>query len=166
MTTAFSAKELRPGIFDFYILSKGVPPEFRDDGTLSSYRTDLLNRWRRTLIRDIEYCLACELRHLYDNCSTLIATTSVADWFAKRFGEVGTLWHAKWASVLKHGKMNSCYPQTDDADFNADMRVIEIEFMSPDYFDLIKTHPGIGKYLSLGSNITFVFNGTAYRIAA
>jgi len=52
-----------------------------------------------------------------------------------------------------------------DSEFDADSRVTEIEFLSREYFDLMKKHPEIGKFLSLGSNITFVFDGSTYRIA-
>lgn len=51
-----------------------------------------------------------------------------------------------------------------DADFDEEMDVTEIRFMSDDYFDLLARVPQVGKYLSLGKNITFVHDGKAYRI--
>lgn len=42
----------------------------------------------------------------------------------------------------------------------------KVEFASKRYFELIKEFPGIGKYLSVGKNVTLVFKGTCFKIAA
>jgi Ca-activated chloride channel family protein len=44
--------------------------------------------------------------------------------------------------------------------------VREVRFLSPEYFDLLRTAPEVGRYLSLGSRVTFTLRGTAYRIVA
>ncbi|MFH1755406.1 MAG: hypothetical protein ABIA59_06850, partial [Candidatus Latescibacterota bacterium] len=51
-----------------------------------------------------------------------------------------------------------------DGDFVESMDVTDIEFMSIGYFELLDKLPEIGKFLSLGKKITFVHEGTAYRI--
>ncbi len=43
-------------------------------------------------------------------------------------------------------------------------RKIEIEFLSPEYFELLKRHPGLSKYLALGKNMTIAYKGRVYRI--
>jgi Ca-activated chloride channel family protein len=52
-----------------------------------------------------------------------------------------------------------------DADYEKDAETIEIEYLSDEYFELMKKHPEIGKYLSLGSTVTFVLEGKAYKIS-
>lgn len=39
-----------------------------------------------------------------------------------------------------------------------------IRYLGDEYFELLKRHPGIGQYLSLGARVVVVVNGTAYRI--
>jgi Ca-activated chloride channel family protein len=51
-----------------------------------------------------------------------------------------------------------------DEDFTDEMNVVEIEFLSDAYFDLLHEHPDLNSYLALGEKVTFVFNNQAYRI--
>ncbi len=51
-----------------------------------------------------------------------------------------------------------------DKDFDEKMEVTEIKYMGYEYFKLIDEEPEVGKILSLGTKITFVFKGKAYRI--
>ncbi len=51
-----------------------------------------------------------------------------------------------------------------DADCEEDADVVEIEFLSDEYFELLDRDPEIGKYLALGERVTFVFEGTTYRV--
>jgi Ca-activated chloride channel family protein len=39
-----------------------------------------------------------------------------------------------------------------------------VRYLSDEYFELLKRHPGIGQYLSLGARVAVVVDGTAYRI--
>lgn len=41
---------------------------------------------------------------------------------------------------------------------------VEIEFGSDAYFELLKTYPSIGKYLSVGDNMVLVYEGKTYHI--
>ena len=116
MLPAFTSSEIRKAIFDFYILSKGIPSEFQDDGRLRNYRTDLLNRWRRTLLRDIEYCLACELRHLFDGTAKAYPHgTTWEDWFKKHFQDIGVAWRGKYRALFAQGQ---AVPSTGDPEFD------------------------------------------------
>ena len=51
-----------------------------------------------------------------------------------------------------------------DSSVNSGARPIVIVFGSKKYFDLLKTQPGIGKYLSIGKQLTVSFNGNVYKI--
>ena len=51
-----------------------------------------------------------------------------------------------------------------DAEFEDDMDVEEIEFLSEEYFRFLDAHPEVKDYLALGEKVTFVFNNKAYRI--
>jgi Ca-activated chloride channel family protein len=51
-----------------------------------------------------------------------------------------------------------------DEEYADDMDVVEIEFLSDDYFELLRKHPEVKKFLALGEKVTFVFNNRAYRI--
>jgi Ca-activated chloride channel family protein len=51
-----------------------------------------------------------------------------------------------------------------DEDFKEEMKVTEIKYLSDQYFKLINKEPEVGKILSLGKKITFVYEGKAYRI--
>ena len=53
-----------------------------------------------------------------------------------------------------------------DEDYRDDMDVIEIEFLSDEYFELLGEHPDIKRILALGKNVTFVFENRAYRITS
>ena len=52
-----------------------------------------------------------------------------------------------------------------DAEYEEGADVVEITYLSEEYFDLLDDHPELGKYLALGENVTFVFEGKAYRVA-
>ncbi len=52
-----------------------------------------------------------------------------------------------------------------DAAYEKDAKTIEIKYLSDEYFELMGKHIEIGKYLSLGSNVTFVLEGKAYRVS-
>jgi Ca-activated chloride channel family protein len=41
---------------------------------------------------------------------------------------------------------------------------IEITYLSEEYFELLKKYPDVKKYLALGDRVTFVHDGTSYRI--
>lgn len=41
---------------------------------------------------------------------------------------------------------------------------IEVTFLSDKYFELLKTYPKLGKYLSIGNNVIVLFEGKAYHI--
>lgn len=91
----FHINELQEAIIDFYILSNGIPPQLGTSRQLQQHRIDVINAWRRTLIRDIEFCIACEIRHMADT----IANSKSGTWentFAHHFGEVGKVWYTKW----------------------------------------------------------------------
>jgi Ca-activated chloride channel family protein len=53
-----------------------------------------------------------------------------------------------------------------DEDYHDDMDVIEVEFLSDRYFELLREHPDIKHILALGENVTFVFEKHAYRITS
>lgn len=42
---------------------------------------------------------------------------------------------------------------------------IEVKFLSDKYFELLKTCPKLGKYLSVGNNVIVIFEGKAYHIS-
>jgi hypothetical protein len=51
-----------------------------------------------------------------------------------------------------------------DADFQEDMEVVEVEFLSDYYFHLIDNAPELARYFALGESVTVVHDGTAYRV--
>ena len=51
-----------------------------------------------------------------------------------------------------------------DEQFEDEMDVVEVEFLSDEYFELLREHPDVKDYLALGEKVTFVFNNQAYRI--
>ena len=53
-----------------------------------------------------------------------------------------------------------------DDDCKGEAEVVEIEFLSDEYFALLDRDPEIGKYLALGERVTFVFEGTTFRVVA
>ena len=55
-------------------------------------------------------------------------------------------------------------PSLMDKEFKEGMKVTEIKYLDYEYFKLIEKEPEVGKILSLGAKITFVFKGKAYRI--
>lgn len=52
-----------------------------------------------------------------------------------------------------------------DSAFSNAMKATEITFGTPQYFELMKAHPGISKYLSVGRQVVLVFKGHAYRVS-
>ncbi|MEQ8171718.1 MAG: hypothetical protein ABRQ38_22700, partial [Candidatus Eremiobacterota bacterium] len=42
---------------------------------------------------------------------------------------------------------------------------IEVKFLSDKYFELLKTCPKLGKYISIGNNVIVIFEGKAYHIS-
>jgi Ca-activated chloride channel family protein len=83
--------------------------------------------------------------------------------------EASTVMPASREELVRHISGKAFYGSDDDwrdGDYEEGMKIVEIEFMSREYFDLLSEHPGIGKFLSLGKNVTFVFEGTAYRISS
>lgn len=45
-----------------------------------------------------------------------------------------------------------------------DGKLVRIQFGSQEYFDLLKKNPSVVKWLSMGQNVQFVLNGTAYEV--
>jgi Ca-activated chloride channel family protein len=45
-------------------------------------------------------------------------------------------------------------------------KLVEIKAFSDEYFDLLKKHPGIGRYLAEGKPMILVFDGKVYKIVA
>lgn len=51
-----------------------------------------------------------------------------------------------------------------DSGYEAGMKTVEIRAFSKRYFELLEKKPGIGRYLSLGLDVTVVYEGICYRI--
>ncbi|MCK4236898.1 MAG: VWA domain-containing protein, partial [Candidatus Krumholzibacteria bacterium] len=51
-----------------------------------------------------------------------------------------------------------------DEEYAEGSDVVDLEFMSEKYLELLGTNPEIGDYLSIGTNVTFVFQGKCYRV--
>ena len=52
-----------------------------------------------------------------------------------------------------------------DADFDLGKhKVTEVRFLSEEYFELLKQHPGIGQYLALGDKVIVLVGGRAWKI--
>lgn len=51
-----------------------------------------------------------------------------------------------------------------DSTFKAGMETKKVKYMSDEYFDLLSTVPGIGKYLALGNRVIVVMDGTAWEV--
>jgi hypothetical protein len=71
--------------------------------------------------------------------------------------------------LVRHISGKAFYGSDDDwrdGELEEGMKIVEIEFLSQEYFDLLTEHPDIGKFLSLGKNVTFVYEGMAYRISS
>jgi len=52
-----------------------------------------------------------------------------------------------------------------DSEYTEDMDVSEVEYLGEEYFSLLDRSPEIGKYLSLGERVVFLFGGKAYRVS-
>jgi hypothetical protein len=100
---AYTGPELERAIFDFYILATGIPAS-QPDRALLKYRFQTINRWRRTLLRDIEFCCACELRHINDGTASPKEGSWEA-WFKEEFGKVGNLWYQKFHKMATDAGM-------------------------------------------------------------
>ena len=112
----FLAEELKTALIDFYILSKGVPSQFTDSHEYQQYRLATINAWKRTLLRDIEFCCACELRHIADSTANPKGHTHWKDWFQTRFGDMGATWYSKWSTLRHNPPLPSCKDGTANAD--------------------------------------------------
>ncbi|UCG50476.1 MAG: VWA domain-containing protein [Candidatus Latescibacterota bacterium] len=53
-----------------------------------------------------------------------------------------------------------------DSEYEEDSSLVEVEFMSDEYFDLLQKAPGIAKYLALGEEVIFVHDGVAYKVTS
>jgi uncharacterized protein YegL len=53
-----------------------------------------------------------------------------------------------------------------DSEYVEGADVTEVEYLSDAYFALLDQSPEIGKYLAIASNVTFFFEGTAYRVVS
>jgi hypothetical protein len=53
-----------------------------------------------------------------------------------------------------------------DSAYTDKMKPEEITFGTDQYFDLLHNNPGIAKYLAVGKEVIFVFNGHTYKIVA
>lgn len=76
-----------------------------------------------------------------------VATTKVVA--GKTFYQRGNAWH------------DGDYELADAA---VKAKPVEIEYLSPAYFELLSAHPELRRYLSLGSEMTVLWKGTAYKI--
>jgi len=115
----FAAADLKPALIDFYILSQGIPSQFNSSPILQQHRLATINSWKRTLIRDIEFCIACELRHIDDNTAKPYGGPW-PHWFQSHFGDIGSLWYSKWKSL----KSSPTLPQSKDPEFNDDLAYV------------------------------------------
>lgn len=97
------SERLQEALIDFYILSRGVPPQF-DVRTFQPIRMGVINAWKRTLIRDIEFCMACEARHMRDHVAAPKGANGWPAWFKLHFGEVGEAWYSRWCTLAASGK--------------------------------------------------------------
>jgi len=117
----FTQSELPAALIDFYVLSRGAPPEFGDPEPLLRHRMDTINSWRRTLIRDLEFCCACELRHLHDTHAKPLDHPKWESWFAAHFGAVGPAWIARHRT----GHANATgVPKTGEPSFDEDVAYV------------------------------------------
>lgn len=101
---SISKEHLQTSLIDFYILSQGVPVQFKQQQTFQQVRLKIINAWKRTLLRDIEFCIACEARHIADKIARPI-NCDWSTWFQTQFGEVGGAWYTRWKSALKHAPL-------------------------------------------------------------
>ena len=51
-----------------------------------------------------------------------------------------------------------------DRDYKEGMKLVELGFGSPEYFELIRKHPECAKYFAIGESIIVVIEGTAYKV--
>ena len=51
-----------------------------------------------------------------------------------------------------------------DSRYEEGMRTVDYRYNSDRYFSLLASHPDLGRYLAIGTNVIVVFEGTAYRI--
>jgi len=47
-----------------------------------------------------------------------------------------------------------------------EMKIIDVEFLSDDYFELVRKHPALGRYFAAGKNLVVCFEGKVYRVKA
>ncbi|MEJ2719997.1 MAG: hypothetical protein P8181_02485, partial [bacterium] len=53
-----------------------------------------------------------------------------------------------------------------DSAYEEGSATTDIVFLSDEYFALIDAHPETAKYLALGDNVVFVYEGVAYRVTS
>ncbi len=51
-----------------------------------------------------------------------------------------------------------------DNEFKEEMKLIKVEYLSKEYFSILKQEPALGKFFSLGENVTVVFEGKCYQV--
>ena len=51
-----------------------------------------------------------------------------------------------------------------DSQYDEEMHTVDYRYGGDRYFDLLVSHPDLGRYLAIGTNVIVVFEGTAYRI--
>ena len=81
--------------------------------------------------------------------------------------DAGGLRDARGERVLKHIAGRTFYRDGErwvDSAYDAKTETIKVKYFSDDYFDLVKKHPDLGKFLSLGKQVVAVFGGKAYEI--
>lgn len=88
---------------------------------------------------------------------------------AREFKRVrgGSVADAPTSVNVKHVGRKTFYNTEEgwiDADHEKDSKTIKIKYLSDEYFELLNKHAEIGRYLSLGSNVTFVYEGKSYRV--
>jgi len=51
-----------------------------------------------------------------------------------------------------------------DAEFSGDGRIIDVEFASNEYFDLLSNNTNLGQYFAIGKNLVVSFDNIAYKV--
>jgi Ca-activated chloride channel family protein len=72
-------------------------------------------------------------------------------------------------SVVQHVAGKTFYRTENgwvDSEYREGDRTTDVEFLGDEYFALLDDAPEIAKYLSLGDNVIFVHDGTAYKVSS
>ena len=48
----------------------------------------------------------------------------------------------------------------------SEMKLLELAWLSKEYFEFLKAHPRAGRILALGSEITFIWNARVIRVVS